>query len=124
MNQAVVRLFKLRVRGFSVVEALALFCLVVLVLAVYLFKTGAGVESAKINDLNRQIALEHREVRRLQAELSKLQQPSRIERLSQQYLGLAPAGAHQDASPQDLAEIARQGAQPGANHAAHPAEAH
>jgi|APCry1669190288_1035285.scaffolds.fasta_scaffold29175_2 cell division protein FtsL len=112
MNTAVARLFRVRVRGVSLVEALAFVCLAMLVISVYFFKANAGQESAKIKDLDREIQSEDREVRRLREQLTTLQQPARIERLSQQYLDLAPMSARQEASPEDLTEIARQGPPP------------
>ena len=67
MSVAIIRLLTVRVRGVSLFETLAFACLVALMLAVYLFKAGAGQESARINELNRDILAEQRDVRRLTA---------------------------------------------------------
>ncbi len=107
MKTRVTKFFRFRVRGFNLAETLALGCLIILMLIVYLVKTRAGVETAQITDLNRQIADESREVRRLRDAVGRLESPSRLERLSQHYLALAPLSARQEAAPEDLAEIAR-----------------
>jgi cell division protein FtsL len=106
MTTAVVRLLTTRVRGFRVLDAAAFVCLVGLMLAVYLVKAGAGQDSARINQLNRDIVTEQREVRRLQAELSRLEQPARIERLADQMLGLKPVSVHQEVQVADLRAVA------------------
>ena len=79
-------------------------------LAVYLFKAGAGQESARINELNRDILAEQRDVRRLQEELSRLEQPARIEQLSDHMLGLKPVTVKQELQVADLHAIARRAA--------------
>ena len=101
-------LFDRRYRGFRVVDMAALGCLAVLVLGVYAFKAGAGRESAKISDVDAQIADERRHVRLLRAELAHLEQPARLERLSTTYLGLAPVAAAREAPVDSLAELARR----------------
>ena len=109
MSALVVRFFKTRIRGVSPAEVSALVLLIVMMLGVYMVKTRAGVEAARINDLNRQLADEERDVRILRDQVGRLEQPARIERLSQQYLGMQPVSARQEAGPQDLTEIARGG---------------
>jgi len=111
MSVAIIRLLTVRIRGVSLVETLAFACLVALMLAVYLFKAGAGQESARINELNRDILGEQRDVRRLQEELSRLEQPARIERLSDRMLGLRPVGVKQEVQIADLRAIAPRPAQ-------------
>ncbi len=103
MSDVVVRLLKARVRGVSLVEALALLCLAVLVICVYMFKAGASQEGARISDLDRQINAELRDVRHLREEVSRLEQPARIEQMSSQYLAMKPVGQSQDMSPSELA---------------------
>lgn len=115
-------LFSRRVRGFRVIELAALGCLAVLVLGVYAFKAGAGRESARIGDVDRQIADERRRVRLLRAEISHLEQPARLERLSSTYLGMAPLQAPREAPVDGLAELAHQTSAVPAAGPAHPAE--
>lgn len=103
----VARLFDLRVRGFRVVEVAALACLVLLILWVYLTKAQAGDERARIARIDRDIAAEQRTLRALKAESAHLEQPARIERLSEAYLGLEPVPAKREASPEQLDDIAR-----------------
>ena len=108
MSVAIIRLLTVRVRGVSLFETLAFACLVALMLAVYLFKAGAGQESARINELNRDILAEQRDVRRLQEELGRLEQPARIEQLSDRMLGLQPVRAKQELQVADLQAISRR----------------
>ena len=112
MSVAIIRLLTVRVRGVSLVETLAFGCLVALMLAVYLFKAGAGQESARITELNKEILAEQRDVRRMQEELSRLEQPARIERLSDQMLHLRPVGVKQEVQVADLRAVARRLATP------------
>ena len=80
-----------RVRGFRVVDLIALSVLTLLIVGVYLAKTIAGRERTEIARIDRQIDGEKARIRLLQAEVSHLEQPARLERLSEAYLGLAPA---------------------------------
>ena len=105
-------LFTKRIRGFRVAELAAFGCLSALVLTVYFSKAHAGGETARIDDVEQQITDEQHRVRLLGAELAHLEAPERIERLSQQYLGLAPIDAKHETAPDSLMEIARQAATP------------
>jgi len=95
-----------RVRGFRLVDIVALSVLALLVLGVYLAKTIAGRERAEIASAERQITAEKARIRLLQAEVSHLEQPARIEHLSETYLGMAPVSIKHEASADVLAEIA------------------
>lgn len=95
-----------RIRGFRLVDIVALGVLVLLILGVYLAKTIAGGERAEIASTERQIASEKTRIRLLQAEVSHLEQPARIERLSETYLGMGPVSIKHEATPDLLAEIA------------------
>ena len=97
-----------RVRGFRLVDLVALGLLTVLILGVYLAKTMAGGERAKIATVERQIGEERARVRLLQAEVSHLEQPARIERLSETYLGLAPVSERRVADLDALPDLARK----------------
>ena len=103
-------LFRKRIRGVRVAELAAFGCLTTLVLGVYFSKAHAGGETAHIDDVEQQITDAQRHVRLLQAELAHLEAPERIERLSEQYLALAPIDAKREAAPGGLMEIARQAA--------------
>ena len=102
----VARLFDLRLRGFRIVEVAALACLVLLIVWVYLTKAQAGDERTQIARVDREIAAEQRRLRALKAESAHLEQPARIEQLSEAYLGLEPVPARREASPDRLDEIA------------------
>ena len=93
-----------RVRGVRVLDLAALGLLIVLVLSVYLAKTIAGKERAEIASVERQIDAEHARIRLLQAEVSHLERPDRIEQLSVSYLGLGPIDAKRETTPEGLSE--------------------
>jgi hypothetical protein len=97
-----------RVRGFRLVDLVALGLLTVLILGVYLAKTMAGGERSRIAAVERQIGEEKARVRLLQAEVSHLEQPARLERLSETYLGLAPVSERRVADLEGLPELARK----------------
>ncbi len=97
-----------RVRGFRLVDLIALGLLTVLILGVYLAKTIAGGERAKIATVERQIVAEKARIRLLQAEVSHLEQPARIERLSEGYLGLGPVSEKRIANFSDLPQLAQK----------------
>jgi len=96
-----------RIRGFRLVDLVALGLLIVLVLSVYLAKTIAGKERAEIASVERQIDDEHQRIRLLQAEVTHLERPDRIERLSVAYLGLAPTSAKKEVTPEALGQALR-----------------
>jgi cell division protein FtsL len=100
------QIFERRWRGFRVVELAGIAVLMVLMLVVYLAKTMAGTERAQIAHIERQIGDEKVRMRLLQAEVAHLEQPSRIEALSRQYLGLQPISAKQEIKPDALSTIA------------------
>jgi hypothetical protein len=97
-----------RVRGFRLIDLAALGLLAALILGLYLAKTIAGGERAKIAVVERQIVAEKARIRLLQAEVSHLEQPARIERLSETYLGLAPVAFKREAEIEALPELARK----------------
>lgn len=99
-----------KVRGFKLVDVVALGLLAALVLGVYLAKTIAGRERAEIARIERQIAAERGRIRLLEAEVTHLEQPARIGQLSQAYLGMVPATAENEARPEELDEIAQKAA--------------
>ena len=112
-------LFDQRVRGFRIVELGGLGVLLVLVLAVYLAKTGAGGERADIDHVQQQIQDEQTRIRLLQAEVANLEQPERLETLSSQYLGLQPVTAKREVQPDALPDIALTPLAAKASQAAH-----
>ncbi|HEX8472053.1 MAG TPA: cell division protein, partial [Brevundimonas sp.] len=58
-------------------------------------------ESSQIDALNRDIAENRQRVRLLRAEISRLEQPSRLETLSRE-AGLAPVDVHRQATEDQL----------------------
>ncbi|MDO8902460.1 MAG: cell division protein [Phenylobacterium sp.] len=95
-----------RIRGFRLVDLIALGLLVLLIMSVYLAKTIASRERAEIASVERQIAAERAQIRLLQAEVAHLEQPSRIERLSTTYLQMGPVAVAQETTPETLASLA------------------
>ncbi len=98
--------FARRFRGFRVIDLLALSVVFILALGSYVFTTLAGAQSADTAGVQSQIDQEQKRIRLLQAELAHLESPGRIERLSTQYLGMAPVDPKHEATPADLARIA------------------
>ncbi len=99
-------LFERRVRGFRLVEVVGLGVFIVLALAVYLLKAGAGHDRVEITRIDRQILAEQANLRVLRAEVAHLEQPERIGHLAEGYLGLAPIRAGQEISPEVLSQVA------------------
>lgn len=110
MSNRIERLFDRRVRGFRIVEVVALGCFVLTVFFVYMTKAAANEERTQIARIEREIDREQRKLKLLRAETAHLEQPARIEVLSETYLGLEPVGAKREAQPDGLVEIARAGA--------------
>jgi len=106
------RLLDRRVRGFRLIDILALALLTAIILGVYLAKTVAGRERAEIARIERQINAERARIRLLGAEVAHLEQPSRIEQLSTVYLGMEPTTADRETTSEDLPKLAGQGARP------------
>ena len=100
-------LFTRRVRGVRLVNLWGAGLLLVLVIGLYLVKTFASGERADIASTEVQIADEQRKIRLLHAELAYLEQPARIERLSQQYLGMQPASGKHETSVDGLGQLAQ-----------------
>ena len=85
--------FDRRVRGFRVVELGGAAVLLVLILVVYLAKTGAGGKREDIDRVQAQIDAEQTNIRLLKAEVATLEQPERLEALSARFLNLQPIPA-------------------------------
>ena len=92
----------------ALVDLVALSLLIALILGVYLAKTIAGGERAKIASVDRQIAAEKARIRLLQAENAALERPDRIERLSETYLGMAPVAFKRQVDAEALPDLARK----------------
>lgn len=97
--------FNRRLRGFRVVDLLALAVVAVLAMGSYVFTTFAGAQNAGIASVETQIVQEEKRVRLLRAEIAHLEDPSRIERLSTLYLGLQPVDPKHEIAPGALAQI-------------------
>lgn len=95
-----------KIRGFRLVDVVALGVLIAVILSVYLAKTMAGRERAEIATVEKQIDAEKARIRLLQAEVAHLEQPARIEALSTAHLGMAPIQAKHETTIDKLGEIA------------------
>jgi len=98
--------FTRRVRGFRIVDLMALTVLLTLAFGVYAFKIFAGRQSSDAAAVQVQIVQEQRRIRLLDAELAHLEDPDRIERLSSQYLGFKPVDVHRETTAEALPQIA------------------
>ena len=96
-------------RGFRIVEAVGLTVMLALALAVYLVKARAGRETGDIATVESQIVDEQRRVRLLDAEVAHLEEPARLQRLSET-LGLEPTSDKRETMLDQLPELARQAA--------------
>jgi hypothetical protein len=99
----------LKVRGFRLIDVIALGLLMALVLGVYLAKTVAGRERAEIARVEQQIVVEKSRIRLLEAEVAHLEQPGRMERLAG-YLGMKPIEPARETTPESLMQVAQQSA--------------
>ena len=95
-----------KIRGFRLVDLVALGVLMAVILGVYLAKTMAGRERAEIASVERQIEAEKARIRLLQAEVAHLEQPARIEALSTAHLGMVPLQAKHETTLDKLGEVA------------------
>ena len=98
--------FDQRFRGFRVVEIGGVGVALALALVVYLAKTSAGTEGADTNRVQQQIIDEKSKIALLKAEVANLEQPERLESLSNHYLNLQPVAPDHQIEPQTLADIA------------------
>jgi hypothetical protein len=104
-------IFTHRVRGVRLIEVWGLGFLALLVFGVYMTKTFAGREASEISRTQSQIEQEETHIRLLKAEVAYLEQPERIERLSQIYLHLSPMQGKRETEADRLDEIVRKPAQ-------------
>jgi hypothetical protein len=110
--KALRRLFQPRFKGLRVVDLSAFAILAAMAMSVYAYKAHEGGETSQLVDADRRIADQQRQIRVLQAELARLEQPARLERLSVHVLGLEPAKADHETTVEGLMEISRQPAAP------------
>lgn len=103
-SNAVQRLFDWKVRGIRWIEIIGGVCVAAMVFSVYVAKTAAARESTEIGRLEDEISETRQRVRLLRAEISRLEQPSRLEALSHA-AGLAPVDVHRQASESQLTSL-------------------
>lgn len=101
-------LFDRKVRGFRLVDIVAVVVLVSIVLGVYLAKTIAGRERAEIARVEHRIGAERARIRLLEAEVAHLEQPGRVAQLSEAYLGMGPVAAKRETTADGLATLGRK----------------
>jgi len=99
------RLFDWKIRGFRWIELIGVLCVAVMIFSVYLAKTAAAHQSSQIASLERDIAEHRQRVRLLRAEVTRLEQPGRLEALSRT-VGLAPVEPKQRATADALTDLA------------------
>jgi hypothetical protein len=114
------RLMNWRIRGVRCIEIIGAAAIAVMILSVYVAKTAAARENARIGEIEREIAENRQRVRLLRAEIARLEQPGRLESLSRA-AGLEPVDVHRQGDETRLEDISpRHG---GAAGAATPAPA-
>jgi len=101
-----------RVRGFRIMDLAALVIFLALALAVYAFKTNAGAERSDIADVEDKIVAERHDVRLLQDQVTRLENPKRLEERAVHLAGQAPIAAKQEVTPEALAQVAGPGGRP------------
>lgn len=99
------RLFDWKVRGIRWIEIVGVVCVAAMIFSVYIAKTAAARESTEIGKIEDEISDNRQRVRLLRAEISHLEQPSRLEALSQA-AGLAPVDVHRQATEGQLTALA------------------
>ena len=102
-------LFTRRVRGVRVVNLWGSGLLLILVIGLYLLKSFGSGERADIAHAEDQIAQEQTRLRLLNAEVAYLEQPARLERLSEDYLQLQPMSGRHETSVDELQAVAQSG---------------
>lgn len=95
------RLFDAKVRGIRWIEIVGVVLVAAMVFSVYVAKAAAARESARIGELERQIADARQRVRLMRAEVTRLEQPGRLETLSRA-AGLAPMDVDRLATASEL----------------------
>ena len=103
-SNPVQRLFDWKVRGIRWIEIIGAVCVAAMVFSVYVAKTAAARESSEIGRLEGEISETRQRVRLLRAEISRLEQPSRLEALSHA-AGLAPVDVHRQATESQLTSL-------------------
>ena len=105
------RLFDWKIRGIRWVEIIGVVFVAAMVFSVYVAKAGAAREGARIAELERDIRENRERVRLLRAEVSRLEQPARLEFLSRE-IGLEPVDVHRQTTEAQLPELAPPPAAP------------
>ncbi len=95
-----------RFRGFRIINFAAVAVLLALMLGVYLAKTRASADSAAIARTEKQILTEKRDIHTLEAQVAGLENSQQIERLSTEYLNMAPVDAKHELRPEQLVSLA------------------
>lgn len=101
------RLLNRRLVGFRVIELAAALILTIMILTVYMAKTGAGDKTDDIDRIEQQIQAEQTQIHLLKAEVATEEQPHRLTTLATQYLNLAPIPAKHEIDVDALADIAQ-----------------
>ena len=99
-------LLSARVRGFRIVNLLALCLLLAVALAGYAFKTMVEAQAQTTAAVEDQIAGEQKRIRMLEAEIARLSAPQRIADLSRRYLSMGPPDPAREIPPEDLPAVA------------------
>lgn len=96
-----------RRRGWlAAVELAAVVCLILLIVWVYVAKAAGATEAQRIAAMEAEMASQSARVRLLRAEVARLENPARLERLARSHLGMTLPRPEQEVG---LAELAVRG---------------
>lgn len=101
------RLFEQRVRGIRLIELVGGILMFGLIFWVCISKAREGEDVRRMNDLDRQIAVEQEAVNGLKIKVAQLERPGRLEQLAVEYLGMKPTDPNHEARLESLGEISR-----------------
>ena len=106
------RLFEQRIRGIRLIELVGLVLVFGLIFWVCVSKAKEGEDIRRMNDLDRQIAIEQEAVNGLKIKVAQLERPGRLEQMAIDYLGMKPTDPNHEARLESLAEISRATSRP------------
>ncbi|HTM80034.1 cell division protein FtsL [Asticcacaulis sp.] len=101
------RLFEQRVRGIRLIELVGGILMFGLIFWVCISKAREGEDVRRMNELDRQIAVEQEAVNSLKIKVAQLERPGRLEQLAVEYLGMKPTDPNHEARLESLGEISR-----------------
>jgi len=106
------KLFEQRVRGVRLIELVGGLLMFGLIFWVCVSKAREGEDIRRMNELDRQIAVEQAAVDSLRIKVAHLERPDRLEQMAVQYLGMKRTDPSHEARLESLGEISRATSRP------------